>query len=203
MSQLASVYGLRRPMRARSVTGGFHSTNRLGPRGAPSLSITRSGTPVRRSPNSPGFAMVADVQMNWGSTPRSRHNRRRRRSTSATWLPNTPRYTCMSSSTTYRSARRNGVHRKCCGRMPTCSMSGLVSRICALGPQPAPGVLGGIAVVRADADGKVELRRARPPGPARGPWSDRETAHAPSGPRRGPRARAARSTASCRWRCRW
>ena len=55
------------------------------------MSTTSTGRPVRRRAVLPGSATVADASRITGEAPYFAHTRRSRRSTWATWLPNTPR----------------------------------------------------------------------------------------------------------------
>src|SRR6185436_19274291 len=57
--------------------------------------------------------------------------RRSRRNTLARWLPNTPRYAWSSSTTMNRKFSKSFAHLGWCGRIPECSMSGLLSTTCA------------------------------------------------------------------------
>ena len=109
------------------MIGGFHiATVRLVP-GEPSRSITvTSSSPVRRVASSPGFAIVADASRNRGAVPYTSQIRRSRRSTLATCEPNTPRYTCASSTTTTARLAKKSPQAAWFGRIPRCSMSGLV-----------------------------------------------------------------------------
>ena len=100
---VASELVERRAPLARSIMGGFHRAKSFPPYGEPSSSMTSKGSPTRRSACSPGLAIVAEHRMNCGLLPSLRHMRRRRLMTFATCVPNTPLYTCASSSTTYFS----------------------------------------------------------------------------------------------------
>ena len=119
----------RRPAGLRSSrVGGFHIKNVFAPHGEPSSSTTvhparvlfvraefgESADEVRGVRG--GSAIVADATTNVGSTPcASRHTRLKRRITSATCDPNTPRYTCASSKTTYLSPRSAAAHSRWLG----------------------------------------------------------------------------------------
>ena len=86
-----------------------------------------TGAPTRREADVSGSLTVALARTNTGEAPYLAHTRRSRRSTSATCEPKTPRYPWHSSTTTYLSPRRKEAQSACRGRIPRCSMSGLVS----------------------------------------------------------------------------
>ena len=68
------------------------------------------------------------------------------------WLPNTPRYACSSSMMTKRRFSNSFAHRGWCGRIPECTMSGLLSTTCALPANRAPRIRRRVAVVCEHAD---------------------------------------------------
>ena len=90
-SSAASERTERRVIDRGSITGGFHIPIRRRARGAPSESTSRKGSPTSRSASSTGLAIVAEARMNRGLAPYRPATRRSRRSTFATWEPNTPR----------------------------------------------------------------------------------------------------------------
>lgn len=112
-----------------SSSGGSHSTKLTAPRGAASSVTAVTGNPVSRAAVPAGSPVVAEASRNTGAPA----SRRSRRSRWATCEPNTPRYACTSSTTTYASCFRNSRHCRCPGRIPQCSMSGFVNtkRACA------------------------------------------------------------------------
>ena len=74
-----------------AVSGGSHSAKVRLPRGLRSSATTSHGSPVNRSAAAPGSAEVAEASTNTGEAPYFAQIRRSRRSTSATFEPNTPR----------------------------------------------------------------------------------------------------------------
>ena len=126
-SVAASPNVLARTPSSSSSSGGFQMAISRSAAGEPSSSTTVTGPPASRSAASPGLAMVADVIANLGLAPYSRHSLRNRAMTFTTWAPNTPRYAWASSMTTHSRLCSTSAHAECRGRMPACSMSGLVS----------------------------------------------------------------------------
>jgi hypothetical protein len=117
-----------------SYSGGFQSSQCVGPVAlwSSSTGTNDSGScPVTVAACSTGLPMVAEQQTQsgrlsalaarWpGSSPASRSQTRfSRRNTSETWLPNTPRYSWTSSTTTVSRRSKNQSHRRWAwGRMP-------------------------------------------------------------------------------------
>src|SRR3954469_1900500 len=122
----ASVSDDTRAPVCSSSNGGFHIATWRSERGAPSRSTSRNSTPASSSASSSGFAIVALVRMKRGSVPYARASRRRRRSTFATCEPNTPRYTCASSTTIQARFASTSPHWRWWGITPMFSMSGFV-----------------------------------------------------------------------------
>src|SRR5204863_207344 len=81
---------------------------------APSRSTSRNSTPASSSASSSGFAIVALARMKRGSVPYARARRRSRRRTFATCEPNTPRYTCASSTTIQARFASTSPHWRWC-----------------------------------------------------------------------------------------
>ena len=126
-SSAASASALARIRSASSTTGGFHIAIWRRAPGEPSRSTSAtSSKPVSRSASSTGLAIVALASRNRGSVPYAPATRRSRRSTLATCAPNTPRYTCASSTTTTARFAKKSPHAPWLGRIPTWSMSGFV-----------------------------------------------------------------------------
>ena len=112
---------------ASSSSGGFHIAIWRAAPGEPSRSTSAmSSRPVSRSASSTGFAIVALASRMRGSVPYAAAMRRSRRRTFATCEPNTPRYTCASSTTTTARFANTSAHAWWFGRIPTWSMSGFV-----------------------------------------------------------------------------
>ncbi len=61
--------GIDPPTGRISSTGGFHNTNRFGPRGDPSSFTSSIVPPMTRAAWSTGLAIVAEQQMKTGDAP--------------------------------------------------------------------------------------------------------------------------------------
>src|SRR5699024_6470099 len=94
-----------------------------------SWSTLTAGEPMSREKLSAGAEEVAEAPIKTRSVfPRCAQIRRNRVSTTATCEPNTPRYVWDSSTITYLRFRKNCAHPPWLGKMPTCNMSGFVTR---------------------------------------------------------------------------
>ena len=172
--------------------------------GEPSPSIASTGSPHERDASSAGLPMVALVKQNVGCRRRSartaagagaaraRRGCRRRRGTCA--ARRRPRTAVVGGT----SPTDRGD-----GRMPMCSISGLVSR--------RWRGRGSTRARRWGCRRRRSRRRRRAPatrgrcaaGPARAPWSGTRAARCRGAVGDAPRRSAAGSRATCPTRCRW